>query len=194
MQRHSKGGLVTLYNEVYELWKKEKENDEELQRLPKNFFGKITDYLKKLKVENRMLDKKTLKAQLLDNEICNFKIMVKELFSLRYKKLREKAFSLEPVSRDILSEEEKKMYEAALPLAESYCAFSKDILRGHLSVITKEKNHSICVLRFVQKIPALVGADMKTYGPFMPEDVATLPTENARIFLKQKMAVKVNTT
>ena len=178
---------------MYELWKKEKENDD-LQRLPKDFYGKITDYLKKLKVESRMLDKKSIKAQLLDNEVSNFKTMVNELFSLRYKKLREKAFSLEPVSRDLLSEEEKKMYESALPLAESYLAFSKDILRGHLSVVTKEMNQQICVLRFVQEIPALVGADMKTYGPFMPEDVATLPTENARILLKQGIAVKVNSS
>ena len=177
---------------MYELWKKEKENDEELQRLPKNFYGKITDYLKKLKVETRMLDKKTIKAQLLDTEVSNFKVMVGELFSLRCKKLREKAFSLEPVAQDILSEEEKKLYESALPLAESYCAFSKDILRGHLSVVTQKMKQPICVLRFVTEIPALVGADMKTYGPFNPEDVATLPTENARIFLKQGMAVKVN--
>jgi DNA replication initiation complex subunit (GINS family) len=183
-----------LYNEVYELWKKEKEKDEELQRLPKDFYGKITAYLKKLKVESRMLDKKTVKAQLLDIELSNFKIIVKELFILRYKKIREKAFSLEPVSRDILSEEEKKIYDSTLPLAESYLAFSKDILRGHLSVVNKEINQQICVLRFVQEIPALVGADMKTYGPFMPEDVATLPTENARIFLKQGLAVKVNTS
>ncbi|MCW4022394.1 MAG: hypothetical protein ACOWW1_03815 [archaeon] len=182
-----------MYNEVYELWKKEKENDE-LQRLPKDFYGKITDYLKKLKVENRMLDKKTIKAQLLVSEFSNFKVMIKELFTLRYKKIREKAFSLEPISRDILSEEEKKMYDAVLPLAESYLAFSKDILRGHLSVVTKEMNHEICVLRFVQEIPALVGADMKTYGPFLSEDVATLPTENARILLKQGMAVKVNSS
>ena len=191
MQRDSEGGLVILYNELYELWKKERENDE-LQRLPKNFYGKITDYVKKLNAENRMLDKKTVKAQLLDIEVSNFKVMVKELFSLRYKKLREKAFSLEPVSRDILSEQEKKMYEMALPLAESYCAFSKNILHGHLSVVTQEMKQQICVLRFVQEIPALVGSDMKTYGPFMPEDIATLPIENARIFLRKKMAVKVN--
>ncbi len=176
---------------MYELWKKERENAE-LQRLPKNFCGKITDYLKKLKVENRMLDKKTVKAQLLDTEVSNFKVMIKELFSLRYKKIREKVFSLEPISRDILSEQEKKMYEAVLPLAESYCVFSKDILRGHLSVLSQEMKQQIYVLRFVQEIPALVGSDMKTYGPFMPEDVATLPKENARIFLKRKMAVKVN--
>jgi len=46
-------------------------------------------------------------------------------------------------------------------------------------------------LRFVKEIPAIVGSDMKTYGPFEPEDIATLPLENARILIKQGVAVEV---
>ena len=48
------------------------------------------------------------------------------------------------------------------------------------------------VLRFIQEIPALVGSDLKTYGPFEPEDIATLPPENARVLIKQKIAVEVD--
>ena len=48
------------------------------------------------------------------------------------------------------------------------------------------------VLRFIKEIPTLVGFDMKTYGPFNPEDIATLPPENARILIKQGMAVQVD--
>ena len=32
---------------------------------------------------------------------------------------------------------------------------------------------------------------MKTYGPFIVEDVASLPVENARILVKQGLAVLV---
>jgi len=47
-----------LYDELYEAWKKEKENVE-IQRLPKNFYAKIAEYVKKIREELRMLDKKT---------------------------------------------------------------------------------------------------------------------------------------
>ncbi|PVX25978.1 MAG: hypothetical protein CW691_02780 [Candidatus Bathyarchaeum sp.] len=181
-----------MYNELYELWKKEKENENEIQRLPTNFYAKIAAYIKKLKAENRMLDKKTTKAKLLDNEFTNVKVMVDELFALRYKKLREHVFVRETVTREALTEEEKKLYGEVLPLAEAYCSFSKEILRGRLSRIEKGAKQALIVLRFVQEIPALVGADMKTYGPFGPEDIATLPPENARILLKQGMAVEVD--
>jgi DNA replication factor GINS len=43
----------------------------------------------------------------------------------------------------------------------------------------------------LKEIPAIIGADMKTYGPFKTEDVASLPAENARILAKQNLAEKV---
>ena len=180
-----------MYNELYEIWKKEKELSE-IQRLPKKFYTKIAAYIKEMREENRMLDKKTPKAKLLDIEFRNVKIMVGEIFEIRYKKLREKALVQETVAREALTEEEKRLYGGVFPLAEAYQAFSKDILRGRLSYLKNDVKQKMVVLRFVQEIPALVGADMKTYGPFHPEDIATLPPENARILVKQGVAVEVD--
>jgi len=180
-----------LYNELYEIWKKEKET-EEIQRLPKSFYAKIAAYIKRMNEENRMLDKRTTKAKLLDSEFRNVKIMVSELFGLRYRKLVENAFARESVARDALTEEEEKLYGEVLPLAEAWHVFSKDILRGRLSRLDRGAKQTMMVLRFVQEIPALVGSDMKTYGPFGPEDVATLPPENARILIKQGVAIEVD--
>jgi DNA replication factor GINS len=180
-----------LYNELYEIWKNEKELLD-IQRLPKNFYVKIAAYIKEMREESRMLDKKTPKAKLLDIEFRNVKIMVGEIFGLRYKKLREKALVQENVAREALTDEEKKLYGGVFPLDEAYQAFSNDIFRGRLSYIKNDVKKGVMVLRFVQEIPALVGADMKTYGPFRPEDIATLPLENARILVKQKMAFEVD--
>lgn len=180
-----------MYNELYELWKKEKENEKTLQWLPKNFYAKIASYIKKAREENRMLDKKTTKAKLLDLEFKNVKIMASEVFELRYRKLWEKALSRETVNRDVLTKEEEKLFRKILPLSEAYCTFFNDILCGHLS-IEKDVKNTMVVLRFIQEIPTLVGSDLKTYGPFMPEDIATLPPENARILIKQGLAMEVD--
>ena len=181
-----------MYNELYEIWKKEKVTENEIQRLPNNFYQKIATYIKEMKEENRMLDRKTTKAKLLDNEFRNVTVMIDELFVLRYKKFQSIAFGRENVFKDALTEEEQKLYGEFSSLAEACHVFSKDLLRGNLSRIEKGVKQTMTVLRFVQEIPALVGADMKTYGPFGPEDVATLPLENARILLKQGVAVEVN--
>jgi len=190
MQRGSEGGGINVYDELYEAWKKEKENME-IQKLPRNFYAKLADYVKKIREERRMLDEKTTKAKLMKREFENVKNMADELFQLRRDKVRKKALDRETVPREVLTEEEEKLYREILPLAETYQAFLKDILQGRLSRMKKEEKPKKVLLRFVKEIPAIVGSDMKTYGPFEPEDVATLPSENARILIKQGVAVEV---
>ena len=69
--------------------------------------------------------------------------------------------------------------------------FTKEILRGRLVDIGVQNQHKRAVLRFLKGVPAIIGADMKTYGPFEAEDVSSVPTENAKIFVRQGLAEKV---
>ena len=95
---------------------------------------------------------------------------------------------------ETLTEEEERLHGEILPLAESYKQFLKDILRGRVSQIEKEeKPKKLQLVRFLKEIPAIVGADMKTYGPFKPEDIATLPSENARVLIKRAAAIEIET-
>ncbi|MGB9779090.1 MAG: hypothetical protein ACPLW8_06745, partial [Candidatus Bathyarchaeales archaeon] len=57
--------------------------------------------------------------------------------------------------------------------------------------IKVEKEHKVVVLRFLKDVPAIIGSDMKPYGPFKNEDIASLPVENAKILVKQGLAQKV---
>jgi DNA replication factor GINS len=69
--------------------------------------------------------------------------------------------------------------------------FAKEILRGRLTDVGVQHQHKRAVLRFLKDVPAIIGADMKTYGPFKVEDVASLPVENAKVSVKQGLAEKV---
>ena len=163
-----------------------------IQRLPKNFYAKTDSYIQKSKEENRMLDKKTTKAKLLNCEVKNVKFMIGELFELRLKKLQENGISRGTVARDALTEEEEKLFLEVFSLAETYHSFSRNVLRGQLSNIGKDAESDVKVLRFIKEIPGLVGSDMQTYGPFGPEDIATLPSDNARVLIKQGVAMEVD--
>jgi len=181
-----------FYDELYELWKNEKVSNKEIQLLPNDFYSRIATYLKKMKEENRMLDRKTTKAKLLKNEFRNTKLMVGELFLIRYRKFQSMVFSKQIISKNILTEEEKKLYGEVSSIVETCHIFYKDLLCGRLLNIENGGQQMMIVLRFVKEVPALVGADMITYGPFYPEDIATLPSENARILIKQGIAIQVD--
>ncbi|MEM3696138.1 MAG: hypothetical protein QXQ94_01360 [Candidatus Bathyarchaeia archaeon] len=179
-----------MYNELYEVWRQELENVE-LVRLPDDFYSKVADYLKRIREESRMLDKRTVKANLLKKERQNVKRMLLELFQARYKKLIGKMAKGEKISVDALTIEEKKIFTGVSRIAEAYRSFAKDIIQGHSLKISVEKELKIIVLRFLKDVPALIGSDMKTYGPFKTEDVASLPAENAKILVRQGLAEKV---
>lgn len=50
-----------------------------------------------------------------------------------------------------------------------------------------------CVLvRFLKPVPSIIGVDIKSYGPFLVEDVASVPELNARILVKQGLAKLVD--
>jgi DNA replication factor GINS len=175
---------------LYEVWKQELE-DSELVKLPPDFYAGIVEYVKKLKEESRMLDKRTVKANLLRREMQNMKRMVKELIRARYRKILNQAARGEEVSRELLTVEDEQIYAKILPLAEIVSNFAAEILHGHEHGTISELKHRRTAMRLLKDVPAIIGADMKTYGPFKTEDVASLPVENARILVKQNLAEKV---
>jgi len=179
-----------MYNELYEVWKRELESSE-LERLPPDFYLRIADYLRRLKEEGRMLDKRTTKASLLKKEMQNIKRMVHGLIRARYKKLVRKTIKGEKIQSNVLTVEEEKIYTGIFPFAEAYRGFAKNILRGYAPKVGVEKEWKRAVVRFLKDIPAIIGADMKPYGPFKVEDVASLPNENAKILIKQGLAEKI---
>jgi len=179
-----------VYDELCEAWTKERETTE-IQALPKDFYVKLAGYIKKMRDESRMLDEKTVRAKLLRRESKNVKKMVKELIQLRYEKALKKAMDGEIVAKESLTYEEEKLLGEVMPSIESYQTLLKDILGGRSPRIEVKEKPKTMILRFIQEIPAIIGADMKTYGPFKPEDIASLPIENAKILVKQGVAVEV---
>lgn len=179
-----------MYNELYEAWKGEKENSD-IRSLPKDFYINLAQYMKKIREESRMLDEKTIRARLLLQESQNVKKLARELLLLRYEKTVKRIMAGEDLPKENLTKEEEKIFGKLEPSVESFQELLKNVLAGRSLSVEGEEKPRKTVLRFLQEIPAIIGADMKPYGPFKPEDVASLPYENAKILIKQGVAVEV---
>jgi DNA replication factor GINS len=179
-----------MYNQLCEVWKRELENVD-LRELPSNFYSAVADYVKKLGEESRMLDKRTVKSNLLRKEVQNVKRMVKELIKARYRKIFNTVARGEQIPHDVLTAEEEEIYKRMSPCAEALSGFAADILHGRAPKVNVGGKRKRTALRFVKDVPAIIGADMKTYGPFKIEDVASLPVENAKILVKQSLAERI---
>jgi len=191
-----------MYNELYSAWQREID-DPTLGGLPLDFYTKISQYLKHIKEEDKVLDKKSVKTSLLDHESVNVERMLKELLGSRYRKIIRTVTKTQKLPTELLTVEEARMCETFADFTKSYHKFTDNLMQGQLNfepikVVVKNETyaaapqpHKRSTIRFLKNIPAIMGADMKSYGPFIAEDVASLPPQNAQILVKQGLAVLV---
>ena len=183
-----------MYNELYAVWQREIESND-LTPLPSDFYSRVSDYVRRIKEEARMLDKKALKAGLLEHEMRNVKHLIRELTRIRCRKLKKAIAKDQKMPSGVLTPEEEKMCSELLGFTQAYRDFTKNLGHGQAAKVeieTPDQFHRRVALRFIKPIPAIVGSDMKTYGPFVAEDVASLPVENARVLVKQGLAVIID--
>jgi DNA replication factor GINS len=188
-----------MYNELYAAWKREV-NETPLGGLPPDFYARIAEYLKHIK-EASVQDQKSVKASLLAKEAANSRRMLEELLWARYKKIIKSTTKQRRAPKELLTLEEAQMCETFASFADAYQKFAKNLLQEaeaepiKVQIKTQPKpeapTRKLQAVRFVKAIPAIMGADMKSYGPFAAEDVASLPALNAQILVKQGLAVLV---
>jgi len=181
-----------MYQELFDKWRFELEKDE-LEKLPSDFFSRVAEFMKRQREESRMLEKRSTKSNLVSKELQNTKRMTQQIIHVRYRKIMRRLAAGDPLPMDLLTPEERTIYSVVPPFSESVRSLTKDILRGQLPVFKTEPAHVRIPLRFLKEVPAIIGADMKSYGPFKAEDISTLPIENVRILVKQGFAEKVDT-
>ena len=201
-----------MYNELFAAWRREID-DPTLGGLPSDFYAKIAEYLGRIKEENKALEKKSVKVNLLEHEARNVERMLEELLGMRYKKILKTITRLQKAPIELLTNEEAKICESFASFTNSYQQFAKNLIQGEQALLSvtiiqpavmetgetkkaeiKPQIHVTnkrLTLRFTKSIPAIMGADMKSYGPFTAEDVASLPALNAQILIKQGLAVLV---
>jgi DNA replication initiation complex subunit (GINS family) len=174
------------YRELYENWKKEKES-ENLQPTPEDFYIDLSQHIQNLLKNDKEQDR-TIKSILIRTELQITKQLTSDLFELRFKKMLYSIVNNIPISVDILANDEKIIYKDLLNSLKDFNKIRQKIIEGPESTKKEEKK---ILIRLLQGIPAIIGADMETYGPFKEEDIAALPVENAEALIKRGIAVKV---
>ena len=182
------------YNKLYSIWKNEK-TTKDLQPLPSSFYEELREYVSLIKREIALVDENSVKASLLKVEKKNIEYLITDLLESRYLKYVETIKIGDIINPDVIVEEESEINSSLLLSRRSLKQLLSNIFEGHeprLEVkIKKEEKPKRILVRFLQSVPAIVGTDLKLYGPFKIEDVATLPVENAEIFIKRGIAEQV---
>ena len=120
--------------------------------------------------------------------------MLMELTSSLLKTRLEKAI-LNNADHSALLDDEKYILNSQEEMIERKEIILSGIINGKsklLESITQNNKTKLIAVRFLEEVEELSGADAKKYGPFKPEDIATLPYENAQNLITKNSAVKIH--
>ena len=159
---------------------------EEPQELGTDFYQNLSNFIGKLKNEEYDgIEKKT------KNQIISTATSLTELL---INKRLEKISMSSKTSYTILTDEEKFVIDSNNEMNERKNMIISGIINGKSKFLeitsTKHKIKPVTV-RFVKEFDEIVGVDLEKYGPFKPEDIATIPNENAQSLISNGIVLKV---
>ncbi len=191
--------LIT-YDLIYEVLRKEKYRNE-LQKLDKDFYKNVTNYLKEKK---EILDDSNQdsifsgEVQKTRKQLENTMKMIKELYERREGKILQIALlsSRSNSNEEIenVLEEEKELFNV---LKNNLSKYRSGIIEKVL--ICKEpciavsdlKGEENKVVRFIKPVPQFVGEDLNVYGPFEEDNVVNIPSKTAKILIENKRVEEI---
>lgn len=181
---------------IMELLRKETQI-QKIQGMSPDIYKKIAQLIKELsiqKYENLELD--------VHHELIRLLVLsTKSLIELRTRKLLENSNANLPyptLSTDDyskLTDEEKYIFEEERKVSQRKDLIIQSLIDGNvnnLDSITRIISSKMIIIRFLESTDQFMGVDMAKYGPFIKEDVAILPFENARSLIERKVAVEIN--
>ncbi|MHA1902966.1 MAG: DNA replication complex subunit Gins51 [Candidatus Thorarchaeota archaeon] len=199
-------------NSIQKAWEEENES-EELRNLEDLRLSEMISYLSKLRLSLAETPAENqLQAELFTQEALNLEYMLKDLLILRREKILTSVLvRKKPLGIMVLAEEE--FYNRILRGIDGHLEFIENSVVGTPISTTKRRKKTkpsksgktksdtkassdieYIVVRFLRSVEeAFVGIDEVTYGPFQKEDVATIPTDNARIWLSDGTISRVVT-
>jgi DNA replication factor GINS len=160
-----------------------------LVSLPHDFYFKLASYSQKLRRSGGPASS-GLVLRLIQVQIAMIESMSRELLTIRAAKAKDQRAFLQ------LLPEERYVFVAQRRFGRRFEAFVEALGSGQPSFIDyakKSESERSVTVRFTKHVDEVVGLDLKRYGPFESEDVASLPAANADILIEGGDAVEIFT-
>jgi DNA replication initiation complex subunit (GINS family) len=163
-------------------------NTDSLQNLPVDIYHEVTARIERLRGSSKEF---AVEEQLAQAQIELLFSAIRLLFEARYAKIEanRKANLLAKKKNELeidysnMTREEKFVLDGSLETEKRINMILSAIVTGRPVVLDKISNmlsHKRIPVRFIKPIDRFMGIDMVTYGPYIEEDIALLPSENAR--------------
>jgi DNA replication factor GINS len=186
-------------NEILDLLLKELQTSA-LYSIPVDTYQKIATAIGEIKGQ----ENEGIESRICDSMVELMSMSAKLLIEIRYQKIKEyhnKSSSIthlnvkEAMDYSKLTDEEKYILDGEKEVEKRINAVLAATLKGRpkaLELISNKIRSKQTIVRFVKPMEQFVGVDMEKYGPFYEEDVAVIPSENARSLIENGEVVEIS--
>ncbi|MGH1565983.1 MAG: hypothetical protein ACRBB5_00820 [Nitrosopumilus sp.] len=172
-------------NSLHHTVLRETENDSLLELDP-NFYRDLSDFIGNLRKQEFDGPENKIKDTMIE--------MITELTSLLIHIRLDKILKSLDLETEYLLDEEKFILDSQEEQQERTEMILSATINGKSKFLESlAQNHKIkrIVIRFLSQVDEIIGVDLEKYGPFNPEDIATIPYENAQALIAKKIATKI---
>jgi DNA replication factor GINS len=172
-------------NKLHHVVLRETESDT-IQEINPDFYRNLSDFIGDLKKQEFDGVESKIKEAIINTAI--------ELTSLLINIRLDKISKLDNIDFKNLLDEEKFILDAEEEQRERIEMILSATINGKskfLESISQNHKTKTVVIRFLQEVDEIIGADLEKYGPFKTEDIATIPYENAQALIAKNIATKV---
>ena len=192
--------MTENFRVLLDAWEKERHR-QDIQPLPEGFFALMSEYTSRLRGQAEPADTTSLRGRLMEKERRYADTMLQEIAQLRLRKIVLAELENMPLESTSLTAEEKRLQVDLRRLLSAHSQELRQALLGEARPQEVERPPAReerpapanKVVRFLQSLPAIMGVDMKTYGPFKAEEVASLPLQNSENLIRRGIAKEVET-
>ncbi len=167
---------------------REEKTSRDLADIPDDFYQSVGRHVSQLGFELRRSD--PLRKELLVEELRSVVSMVQEIYFTRVFKAMGKAAQGQPAAP--LTERERDAFsEIRQSLEKLQGDLVRPVVSGNVELAAPQNITNSLMLLLVEFQDRIVGADMRSYGPFAAGEIASLPGPNADMLARHGLARKI---
>ena len=176
---------------------------EELQELAESYFDDVAEYLSQkyeILLSKHADDVFSLpEKEKTQKELINIRRVVKEIYERRQKKVMRMAMDKAKAPANIVDtsrflKDERELFDKVMKLLEEHRGTVLEVALQGKKVgkgTDQENNPETTTVKFTQPVAQFVGTELEIYGPFEPEQTASLPNKIADILVNNGSAEAV---
>ena len=172
-------------DKTYRAWLQER-SEAKITNLPEGFLLENSRYFAQLRSGYYLLERSSPRYRLITKELELLTYMLKDLMAIRFRKI-----CMQPNGRieDPLQNTDdwivlQKLFEAI----DAQERILQQVVHGELENKGELGIQTLSIVRMLKETPAFIGVDGEERGPYMVEDVVSMPTANARMLSRQGYA------